>query len=101
MYLSIIFFSFLVPSNTAIFGYKMSASAQLVQGTLSFHSSGKPQVNRPGPRPKAPTTLPSELVFGARRRRLVGGINEQQVTESFREARALQAVGLPDSDDDS
>ena len=76
-------------------------SAQLRQGTLSFHSSGTPQVNRPGPRPKAPITLPSELVIRARRRRLVGGINEQEVTESFREARALQAVGLPNLDDDN
>jgi len=75
-------------------------SAQLRQGTLSFHSSGTPQVNRPGPCPKAPIALLSELVFEARRRRLVGGINEQEVTESFREACALQAAELLDSDDD-
>jgi hypothetical protein len=75
-------------------------SAQLRQGTLSFHSSGVPQVNRPRPRPKALTTLPLALVFGVRQQRLVRGINEQEVTESFREGCVLQAVGLPSSDND-
>ena len=32
-------------------------SAQLRQQMISFSSAGRLQANRPGPRPKAPTTL--------------------------------------------
>ena len=46
-------------------------SAQLRQQTISFSSAGRPQANRPGPRPKAPTALTpaasSVLINGARR----------------------------------
>jgi hypothetical protein len=65
-------------------------SAQLRQGTLSFHSSGAPSINRPGPCPKAPTSLTPALSLtlfrGARQRRLVSGINEQAVEKAFTNA---------------
>jgi hypothetical protein len=76
-------------------------SAQLRQQTLSFHSSGAPRANRPGPRPKAPTATNILLNRGGGRRRLVGGVNEQQATEAFTESRMRFAAGLPDSDIDS
>ena len=80
-------------------------SAQLRQQTLSFSSAGRPQANRPRPRPKAPTTLTpaasSALINGARRRRKVGGINEANVIEAFRSSRAHYDAGEPDSDTDS
>ena len=47
-------------------------SALLRQSTLSFHSSGRIDANRPRPRPKAPATLSataSALIYGARNRR--------------------------------
>ena len=78
-------------------------SAQLRQSTLSFHQSRRIEANRPGPKPKALTTLTSatsnSLVFGQKRRRAVGGVNERQVIEAFRSARNHQAAGEPDSDD--
>jgi hypothetical protein len=62
-------------------------SAQLRQQTLSFHSTGRTEVGRPGPRSKAPTTLASAasvaLIHGARRRRKVGGINEAEAIQAF------------------
>jgi hypothetical protein len=54
-------------------------------------------------RPKAPTltrTASTVLELGARRRRLVGRINEQEVVRSLKDARALHAAGLQDSDSD-
>jgi hypothetical protein len=94
-------------------------SAQLRQSTLSFHQSGRIDANRPGPKPKASTTLASAasntLIFGQKRRRAVGGINERQVIiiiillhklanerqviEAFKSSCEHQAVGEPDSDD--
>lgn len=75
-------------------------SAQLRQPTLSFHSSGAPRINRPGPRVKAPATLTlaasTALISVAQRQRLVSGINEQDVIRSVQEACRLQAAGLPD-----
>jgi len=76
-------------------------SAQLRQQTISFSSAGRLQANRPGPRPKAPTTLTpaasSALINGARRRRKVGGINEAEVIEAFQSSRAHYDAGEPDS----
>jgi hypothetical protein len=91
--------SILLRSSTDLETSKMSA--QLRQQTLSFHSSGAPQANRPGPRPKAPTAANIPLTRGGGGRRLVGGINEQEATEAFTESRIRFVVGLPDSDTDS
>src|SRR5580700_12267761 len=78
-------------------------SALLRQATLSFHSSGRVDANRPGPRPKAPTSLSTAasaaLIYGARNRRQVGGINETDLVQSLENSRAHAAVGEPDSDD--
>jgi hypothetical protein len=78
-------------------------SAQLRQSTLSFHQSGRIEANRPGPKPKALTTLTTTasntLIFGQKRRRKVGGVNEKQVIEAFRSSCEHQAAGEPDSDD--
>jgi hypothetical protein len=61
----------------------MANQLKLAQSTLSFHSSGRVKANRPGPKVKPPTTLTAAasavLVFGVRRRRKVGRVNEQQV----------------------
>jgi hypothetical protein len=77
-------------------------SALLRQATLSFHSSGQINANRPGPRPKAPTTLSTAasaaLIYGARNRRRVGGINETDLVQSLGNSRAHAAAGEPDSD---
>jgi hypothetical protein len=89
--------SILLRSSTDLETSKMSA--QLRQQTLSFHSSGAPRANRPGPRPKAPTATNIPLNRGGRR--LVGGINEQEATEAFTKSRMRFAAGLPDSDVDS
>jgi hypothetical protein len=78
-------------------------SAQLRHSTLSFHQSGRIDASRPGPKPKAFTTLTSAasntLIFGQKRRRAVGGVNEIQVIEAFRSSCEHQAAGEPDSDD--
>ena len=78
-------------------------SALLRQATLSFHSSGRIDANRPGPRPKAPTTLSAAasaaLIYGAEKRRRVGGINETDLFQSLENSRAHAAAGEPDSDD--
>jgi hypothetical protein len=62
-------------------------SAQLRQQTLSFNSTGRPEVGRPGPCSKAPTTLSpaasAALIHRARRRRKVGGINEAEAIQAF------------------
>ena len=77
-------------------------SAQLRQQTLSFHSTRRPEVGRPGPRSKAPTTLTPAtsvaLIHGARRRRKVGGINEAEAIQAFRDSCARYDAGDPDSD---
>jgi hypothetical protein len=75
-------------------------SALLRQATLSFHSSGRINANRPGPRPKAPTTTASAaLIYGAKNRRRVGGINETDLVQSLENSRAHAAAGEPNSDD--
>jgi hypothetical protein len=78
-------------------------SALLRQATLSFHSSGRIDANRPGPRPKAPTTLSAAasaaLIYRARNRRWVGGINETDLVQSLENSRAHTAAGEPDSGD--
>jgi hypothetical protein len=54
-------------------------SAQLRQQTLSFMKRGQVQANKPGPQPKAPTTMSpavaAALIAGSKRRRQVGGVN--------------------------
>jgi hypothetical protein len=74
------------------------------QSTLSFHTSGRVLANRPGPKVKAPTTLTAAasaaLVFGVRRRRKVGEINEAECIQAFRSSRAYYAVGELDSGDE-
>jgi hypothetical protein len=78
-------------------------SAQLRQSTLSFHQSGRIDANRPGPKPKATTTLTpaasATLIFSQKRRRKVGGVNEAQAIEAFKSSREHQAAGEPDSDE--
>jgi hypothetical protein len=78
-------------------------SALLRQATLSFHSSGRIDANRPGPRPKAPTTLSAAasaaLIYRARNHHRVGGINESDLVQFLENSRAHAAVGKPNSDD--
>jgi len=78
-------------------------SAQLRQSTLSFHQSRRIEANRPGPKPKALTTLASAasntLVFRQKRRRAVRGVNERQAIEAFKSSCNHQAAGEPDSND--
>jgi len=77
-------------------------SAQLHQQTLSFNSTRRPEVWRPGPCSKAPPTLTlaasAALIYGARRRRKVGGINEAKAIQAFRDSCAHYDTGDPDSD---
>jgi hypothetical protein len=74
------------------------------QSTLSFYTSGRVLANRPRPKVKALTTLTAAasaaLVFGVRRRRKVGGINEAECIQAFRSSRAHYAVREPDSGDE-
>jgi hypothetical protein len=76
-------------------------SAQLRQSMLSFHQSGRIKTNRPGPKPKALTTLittaSNTLIFGQKRRRKIRGVNERQVIKVFRSSRKHQAIEEPDS----
>lgn len=78
-------------------------SAILRQATLSFRSSGRNDANRPGPRPKAPTTLSAAasaaLIYGAAIRRRVGRIYEKDLDQSLENSRAYAAAAEPDSDD--
>ena len=78
-------------------------SALLRQATLSFHSSGRIDANRPRPRPKAPTTLSTTasatLIYGAKNRRRVGGINEIDLVQSLENSRVHAVVGEPNSND--
>ena len=59
-------------------------------------------MGRPGPRSKAPPTLipaaSAALIHGARRRRKVGGINEAEAIQAFRDSRAHYDAGDPNSD---
>ena len=75
----------------------------LHQQTLSFTQSGRIEANRPGPRPKAPTTLSlatsATLIHGTRRRRKVGSVNEAEVIEAFHSFRAHHDAREPDSND--
>ena len=68
---------------------------------MSFHQSGRIKTNRPGPKPKALTTLittaSNTLIFGQKRRRKIGGVNERQVIKIFRNFRKHQATGESDS----
>jgi DDE superfamily endonuclease len=80
-------------------------SAQLRQQTLSFTQRGQIQANRPGPRSKAPTTISiakqHTLIYSAKRRRQVGGINEAEAIEAFKRSRDHFTAGEPDSGDES
>jgi hypothetical protein len=77
-------------------------SALLCQATLSFHSSGRIDANRPGPRPKASTMLSAAasaaLIYGARNRHQVRGINKTDLVQSLENSCAYTAAGEPDSD---
>jgi hypothetical protein len=68
-------------------------SAQLRQQTLSFTMRGQVQANKPGPRSKAPTTLPTTvsnaLIYSSKRRRQVGGVNEAAAIEAFSQELTL------------
>lgn len=83
----------------------MSNQLNRKQSTLCFHTSGRILTNRPGPKVKAPTTLTAAssaaLIFGVRRRRKVGGVNEAEVIKAFKDSRAHHAIGEPDSGDDA
>ena len=83
----------------------MSNQLNRKQSTLCFHTSGRILTNRPRPKVKAPTTLTAAssaaLIFGVRRRRKVGGVNEAEVIKAFKDSRARHAIGEPDSGDDA
>jgi hypothetical protein len=63
------------------------------------------QANKPGPRPKAPTTLPTAvsnaLIYSSKRRRQVGRVNEAAAIEAFRSSRAHFNASESDSRDAS
>jgi hypothetical protein len=77
-------------------------SALLRQATLSFHSSGRIDANCPRPRPKAPTMLSTNasaaLIYRAKNRCRVGGINETDLVQSLENSCVHAAAGEPDSD---
>jgi hypothetical protein len=73
----------------------MLGQLQLRQATLSFHQSGRVDANRPGPRPKAPTTLTAKaaaLIPSRQQRRKVGGANEANLIEAFARSRKHAAA---------
>jgi hypothetical protein len=76
-------------------------SAQLRQQALSFTVRGQLQANKPGPLPKAPTTMSAAiataLISGSKRRRQVSGVNEAEAIEAFRNSRAHFDAREPDS----
>jgi hypothetical protein len=78
-------------------------SAPLRQATLSFHSTGRIDAVRLGPKPKAPTTLSSAataaLTYGAARRRKAGGTNETHLIQALERSCAHTAAGEADSND--
>jgi hypothetical protein len=89
-------------SNLLYYYNDIIMSTLLRQATLSFHSSGRIDANRPGPRPKAPTklsTAASTLIYGAGNRRRARGINEIDLVQSLENSRTHAIVGEPDSDD--
>jgi len=63
------------------------------------------QANKPGPRPKAPTTLliaiSNALIYSSKRRRQVSGVNEAIAIEAFRSSRAHFNTSELDSRDAS
>jgi hypothetical protein len=63
------------------------------------------QANKPGHRPKAPTTLPiavsNALIYSSKRRRQVGGVNEATAIEAFRSLRTHFNASESDSGDAS
>jgi hypothetical protein len=75
----------------------------LHQQTLTFTQSGRIEANRPGPCPKAPTTLSpavlAVLIYSTRRRCKVGSVNKAEVIEAFCSSRAYYDAGEPDSDE--
>jgi hypothetical protein len=83
----------------------MSNQLNRKQSTLSFYTSGRVLTNRPGPKVKASITLTAAssavLIFGVRRRRKVGGVNEAEVIKAFKDSQAHHAIGEPDSGDNS
>jgi hypothetical protein len=83
----------------------MSNQLNRKQSTLSFYTSGRVLTNRPGPKVKASTTLTAAssaaLIFGVRRRRKVGGVNEAELIKAFKDSQAHHAIGEPDSGDNS
>ena len=68
---------------------------------MSFYQNRRIKANRPGLKPKALTTLITTafntLIFGQKRRRKIGGVNESQVIKAFKNSREYQAAGEPDS----
>ena len=80
-------------------------SAQLRQQTLSFTQRGQIQANRPGARPKAPTTISTAkqhtLIYSAKRRRQVSGINKAKAIEAFKRSRDHFTTSEPNSGDES
>jgi hypothetical protein len=74
----------------------------LCQQTLTFAQSGRIDANRPGPHPKAPTTLTpaaaAVLIHRARQRCKVSGVNKAEVIEAFCSSRVHYNVREPDSD---
>jgi hypothetical protein len=63
------------------------------------------QANKPGPRPKAPTTLPiavsNALIYSSKCRRQVGGVNKAAAIKPFRSWRAHFNASESDSRDAS
>jgi hypothetical protein len=77
-------------------------SAQLRQQTLSFNSTGRPEVGYPRPGSKAPAALTpaasAAVIRRERRRRKVGGINEAEAIQALRDCLTCYDAGDPDSD---
>lgn len=76
-------------------------SAQLRQQTLSFTGRLQLPANKPGPCPKAPTTMSAAvataLISSSKRRRQVGGVNEAEAIKAFNSSRAYYEASEPDS----
>jgi hypothetical protein len=70
---------------------------------LSFYSSSRIDANRLKHRPKAPTTLSAAasatLIYRAKNRRRVGGINKTDLVQSLKNSYVHTAVGELDSND--
>ena len=80
-------------------------STQLRQQTLSFTKRGEKLPHRPGPVPKAPTTLSSikanALVYSVKRRLHVSGVNEAEYIKAFYRSRDHFEAGEDNSGDNS